>query len=139
MSAPLSNDLRMRIVRAHLAGEGTYLELAARFGVGAATISRILARHRRTGDVEPEPHVGGNPARISNDELSALHALVEANPDVTQQELVELGSARQVFVSAARASHVRWSGLASPEKKSASGRGSSSGTTSRRRGRGSQN
>ncbi len=38
---PLSLDLRSRILEAYLAGEGSFVRLAERFGVGEASVNRI--------------------------------------------------------------------------------------------------
>jgi transposase len=132
MSTPLSNDLRIRLVNAHLNGEGTYVELAARFGVGEASISRILARYRRTGSVEPDPHGGGNPALIPEDEFSTLYALVQDTPDATHEELAGLWEQATGISVSRSAIHraLRRAGIT--RKKNAFGRGSSSDRTSRR-------
>ncbi len=42
---PLSLDLRSRILKAYLAGEGYFVRLAERFGVGEASVSRIVRLH----------------------------------------------------------------------------------------------
>ena len=53
-------ELRKRIVEAYGSGRsGTYEETATLFGVGRATVSRLLRRKRETGDVKALP-VGGN-------------------------------------------------------------------------------
>lgn len=88
MVAPLSEDLRRRVVKAHLAGEGTYAELAVRFSIGEATISRLLRRFRESGGVEPKEHGGGFPARIPDERLDDLRKLVAERPDRTKEELV---------------------------------------------------
>jgi transposase len=63
----LSLDLRRRIVAAYERDEGTYFELAQRFGVGEATVSRLLRRQRELGHVVPEVAGGGFPPRISDE------------------------------------------------------------------------
>jgi transposase len=134
MPAPLSEDLRLRVVRAWDAEKTSYAELAERFQIGEASVSRILRLHRETGGVEPRPHGGGNPARIQDDELSALHALVDANADATQQELAELwfiATGNDVSRSGMSRA-LRRAGIT--RKKSDSVRGSSSGPRSKRRG-----
>lgn len=134
MPAPLSDDLRRRIVRAWDAEKTSYAELAERFQIGEASVSRILRLHRETGDVAPLPHGGGNPARIQDDELSALHALVDANADATQQELADLWlvATGNVVSRSAMSRALRRAGIT--RKKSVSVRGSSSDPKSRRRG-----
>ncbi|MBW2734075.1 MAG: helix-turn-helix domain-containing protein, partial [Deltaproteobacteria bacterium] len=55
-----SIELRRRIVKAYRSGlSGTYTETATLFGVGRATVSRLLRRNRETGDVKALP-MGGN-------------------------------------------------------------------------------
>ena len=72
-------ELRRRIAEAYNSGlSGTYEETAQLFGVGRATVSRLLRRVRETGGVEPLP-VGGNyPRQIDLDWL-LQHA--KENPD----------------------------------------------------------
>lgn len=63
-------ELRRRIVDAYNSGRcGSYEQTAELFGVGRATVSRLLRRHRETGDVKALP-VGGNyPRQIDLDWL----------------------------------------------------------------------
>jgi transposase len=85
----LSMDLRLRIVGAYERNEGTYAELAQRFGVGEATVSRLLRRQRERGHLQPEAPGGGFPPRIADDLLPELVRLVAENPDATLDVLVE--------------------------------------------------
>lgn len=63
-------ELRKRIVEAYTSGiSGSYEKTAELFGVGRATVSRLLRRQRETGDVKPLP-VGGNyPRQVDLDWL----------------------------------------------------------------------
>ena len=54
MAKPIPRKLRQRVVDAYRGGEGTYEDLAARFMVGRATVSRLLGLERRSGSVEPK-------------------------------------------------------------------------------------
>lgn len=94
MTSPLSLDLRRRVVAAYLAGEGSYAEIAVRFGIGEASVSRLLRRFRNTESLEPDPHGGGNPARIGPDDVSIVAEIVAANPDGTVAELAQAWTAR---------------------------------------------
>src|SRR5687767_12320146 len=87
MASALSVDLRRRIVAAYRRKEGTYLDLAERFGVGPASVSRLLRRFRETGIVEPAPHGGGQPPKIPSERFSELREIVEDKPDRTIQQL----------------------------------------------------
>ena len=48
MTRPYSNDLRERVVRAHLDGE-PIRAVAARFGVSVSSVPKWTARYRATG------------------------------------------------------------------------------------------
>lgn len=95
---PISIDLRKRIVAAYQRGEGTYAEIAQRFCVGEATVSRLLRREREDKTVAPRPHGGGRRRTLSVVEEKQLAKLVLAQPDKTEQEFAtelaaELGRA----------------------------------------------
>jgi transposase len=87
--AALSVDLRSRIVAAWQTKRHTYPQLAELFGVGEATVSRLLRLFRETGSVEPRPHGGGAPRRLTPRDLERLKLLVERNPDWTTHELAD--------------------------------------------------
>jgi transposase len=79
-SVPL--DLRQRIVSAYERKEGTYFEVAQRFGVGEATVYRLLRLKREQGAVLPPTRVG-----IPDDELPQLALLVSEFPHATLDQL----------------------------------------------------
>ena len=64
MPAPLDVDLRERVVTAYTSGEGTYDEIARRFVVSPASVSRYLRRHREQGSLAPKLAIGGQPHRL---------------------------------------------------------------------------
>ena len=66
----------------------TYEAIAAVLGVGRATVSRILRRHRETGDVAPLPRGGGNRSPLRGQAAIQLRALVASQVDLTAAELV---------------------------------------------------
>jgi transposase len=77
--AETSIDLRRRLVKAYQAKKsGTYAATASLFGVGEATVSRVLRRFRETGDVEHKPRGGNNPRRV---DLDWLRRHLAENPD----------------------------------------------------------
>lgn len=48
------------------------------FGVGVATVKRLVRRKRETGDVRPKPKGGNNPRRV---DLEWLKAQAREHPD----------------------------------------------------------
>ena len=77
--AETSIDLRRRLVEAYRSKKsGTYAATAALFGVGEATVSRLLRRHRETGDVQHKPRGGNRKREI---DLEWLREHLAVNPD----------------------------------------------------------
>lgn len=89
MPGPISTDLRRRIVEAYLSGGGTYAEIAGRFGVGEATVSRLLRLAREKKTVEPKPWSGGPDPFIRDEDLAELRELVAQNPGGTRQDFCD--------------------------------------------------
>jgi transposase len=96
----LSLDLRRRIVEAYLSDKsGTYAQTAQMFDVGEATVSRLLRRHRETGDVRAKPHASNNPRRV---QLEWLREHLQAHPDARLVDRVDawlLHSGKRVSVA----------------------------------------
>lgn len=89
MPAPLSVDLRQRVIAAYEAKEGSVRQLAARFKVSLSFVRDLNRRYRETGAVEPKPHGGGAVAKLGVAQLLMVKALVEAQPDALLEELCE--------------------------------------------------
>jgi transposase len=77
-------DLRQRIVDAYERKEGTYFELAQRFGVGESTVYRLLRLKRERGNLIPRAARG-----IPEEELPQLVKLVRELPDATLDQLTQ--------------------------------------------------
>lgn len=102
MSPPLSEDLRDRIVSAWLSGGYTSDELAERFEVGRATVTRLKRRYRETNSVKPKPHAGGRRRQISPIQEAVLESLVQQHPDWTEDRYAEeLAKAHGIVASPA--------------------------------------
>ena len=86
MPAPLSVDLRERVVAAVDAGE-KIASVARRFGVTRPTIYAWLALREETGSVEPRarPERG----RVLDDYRESIEETITANTSVTLVELKE--------------------------------------------------
>lgn len=89
MPAPLSLDLRQRVIAAYQAGEGSQRQLAERFQVSLSFVRDLMRRYRSAGTVEPKPHGGGAIAKLEASQLPIVKALVEAQPDALLEELCE--------------------------------------------------
>ena len=90
MPAPVDPRIRLAIVKAYADGLGPYETIAKTFGVGRATVSRVLRLARETKSVQPKPHAGGRPAPIRGRDEARLEAVVRDNPCATLEELAEL-------------------------------------------------
>lgn len=89
MPAPLSIDLRERIVQAYKMGMGTYAVVAKTFSVGVASVSRLLSQKRNNGSLEPKAHGGGREHKLSEGGLAVLKDMIVKQPDITIAELSE--------------------------------------------------
>jgi transposase len=133
MGKPLSLDLRARIVGAVQRGEGSWEEIAGVFGVGVATVNRLVRRHRQTGSVQPEPHGGGMPRRVDEVGEAVIKELLGERPDLTQAELAVLFEA-ETGRSVSRSSIARTlTRMGFTRKKSPSSRASRRARRPRRR------
>lgn len=72
MPAPLSLDLRQRILVAWQNGEGIWDEIGERFAVGVASVKRLVRRFRKSNSVAPLPHASGVPAKIGDEGLEIV-------------------------------------------------------------------
>ena len=79
MPAPLSMDLRRRIVRA-VAGGGSIRAAARRYDVSPSAAIKLMQRVRATGSAAPAP-VGGHRPRLLAPYEAELERLVAATPD----------------------------------------------------------
>lgn len=89
MPAPLSVDLRQRVIAAYQAKEGSQRQLAERFKVSLSFIRDLSRHYRQTGTVEPKPHGGGALTKLGEAHLPILQSLIEAQPDALLEELCE--------------------------------------------------
>ena len=85
MTAPLSQDLRRRLVQAVEAGSSAR-EAARRFEVSASAAIKLVRRVRETGSAAPAK-IGGyrRPLLAGHEDL--LHELTSAKPGITLAEI----------------------------------------------------
>ena len=88
MPAPMSNDLRKRIIEAKMRGDTTK-KIAREKEVSESAIERLLALYRATGSYEPRVHMRGRKPRLSPEQLEAVRARILEQPDITLVELIE--------------------------------------------------
>jgi transposase len=85
MPAPMSLDLRQRIVRAVERG-GSIREAARRFAVSPSAAIKLMQRVRTTGSPAPA-RFGGHRRALLGPHQNDLRRLVETSPDITLAEL----------------------------------------------------
>jgi transposase len=103
MTAPISADLRKRIVRT--VAEGSSIrQAAARFAVGPSTAVKLMQRVRRTGSFAPG-QIGGHRRPILEPHVDWLRALVAAKPGITLAEIRAALHARGIAVQALSTIH----------------------------------
>jgi transposase len=82
-----SVDLRERVVSAFDRAGMTDQEAAALFKIGEATVRRWKRLKRETGALLRRPVGGGNPPRVAPEQYEMVRAIVEEQPDLTDQEV----------------------------------------------------
>ncbi|PZU89600.1 MAG: IS630 family transposase [Shinella sp.] len=97
MIAPISNDLRERVVAAVLSGESVRA-VAARFEVAASSVVKWSQRHRATGSVGPGK-MGGYRKRILEPYRDFIAGLLAQNPHLTLHGLKAELASRGLAVS----------------------------------------
>lgn len=88
MPAAYPMVLRRKIVDAYEDGQGSYKEVAEQFGVGEATVNRLVALARKTGDLTPRKRASRQPV-VSGERLDFILKLVDEEPEWTTQELAD--------------------------------------------------
>src|SRR5512146_2138109 len=84
---PYSMDLRERVIAAIDRRDGSQRQIARRFGISLATLSRWLRARRQTGTLAPKPRGGGRPRALDDACQEHLRDLVKQQPDATLEEL----------------------------------------------------
>ena len=97
MTAPLSNDLRERVVAAVVAGESCRA-VASRFGVAVSSVVKWSQRYRSSGSVAPDK-MGGYRKRILEPHRAFIVERINQTPHLTLHRLKDELAARGVGVS----------------------------------------
>ena len=88
MPAPLSNDMRKRIIEAKENGD-SIKKIAREKKVGTNTIACLLRLYRETGNYRPRPLNNGRKPRLNEETLAKITRRIEEQPDIALYELEE--------------------------------------------------
>ncbi len=120
MTAPLSQDLRQRIVRAVDAGS-SIRKAAERFEVSPSAAIKLMQRVRQTGSTEPAK-IGGYRRLLLEAHVDELRAIVAGKAGITLREIKAALAARGIEVRALSTIADMLHRLDLSHKKSAQGR-----------------
>jgi putative transposase len=119
MTAPLSQDLRRRIVRSVEKGS-SIRQAAARYEISPSAAVKLLRRLRRTGSLKPE-RIGGHRRPILEPHQDLLRSLVEAKSGITLAEIQAELRVRGIEVQALSTIHLALRRLGLTRKKDTPG------------------
>jgi len=88
MPAPLSKDLRRRIIEAKERGE-SHAKISKEMKVNISTITRLVALYRESGSFVPRPLNNGRKPRIDQQTLQKIRERIQEQPDIALRELIE--------------------------------------------------
>src|SRR6266436_2791736 len=88
MAAPLSKELREKIVSAYERGIGTIKEVAEIFEITPRTVAKYLQIQRETGDLSPKP-IPGRPPILTDENLNIIKKIILLNRDGTLQNFCD--------------------------------------------------
>ncbi len=86
MTQPLSLDLRRRVIEVYEEGLLPQWLVAKQFRIGEATMRRLVALKRETGDVVPRPRTYGPASTVTGKHLEVLETILDRNPNVALRE-----------------------------------------------------
>jgi putative transposase len=98
MTAPLSQDLRERLVRA-VEGGSTIRQAARRFAVSASAAIKLMQRVHQTGSTAPAK-IGGYRRPLLEAHADDLRAIVSRQTGITLREIKAALAARGIVVKA---------------------------------------
>jgi transposase len=88
MPAPLSKDIRKRIIQASEKGDSVK-KIAQDKQVSESAIFRLLALYRETGSYEARPLRNGRKPQLDEKTLEKIRKRIEEQPDIALHELKE--------------------------------------------------
>ena len=87
MPAPISIDMRNRIMKAYNSGKPVK-EIAEQFYVGPDCVYKLIRRVKETGSVHPFPLNNGRKPKLNPEQLEAIREKLRARPDITLANLI---------------------------------------------------
>ncbi len=84
-----SIDLREKVIQAVDDEEYGIQEIADMFKVSRRWIYKLIYQRRDTGRIEPLGHGGGREAKFQGESLKELRKLVNSQPDITLQKILD--------------------------------------------------
>jgi transposase len=84
-----SIDLREKVIQAVDNKKYTIQEIAGMFKVSRRWIYKLIYQRRNTGSIAPIGHGGGREAKFQGESLKELKKLVNSQPDITLQEILD--------------------------------------------------
>ena len=87
MPAPLSMDLRKRIIEARMNGD-TIAKIAKEKSVCVSTVDKLMSLYRQTGEYTPRPLNNGRKPRLTAQQLEAVRIRILEQPDISLLELI---------------------------------------------------
>jgi putative transposase len=104
MTAPLSQDLRRRIVQVVRNGS-SIRQAAARFEVSPSAAVKLMRRVRETGSIKPA-RIGGHRRPVLEPHRDLLRTLVNTKAEITLVEIQAELQARGIVIQALSTIHV---------------------------------
>jgi putative transposase len=104
MTAPLSQDLRRRIVQVVRNGS-SIRQAAARFEVSPSAAVKLMRRVRETGSIKPA-RIGGHRRPVLEPHRDLLRTLVNTKAEITLAEIQAELQARGIVIQALSTIHV---------------------------------
>ena len=88
MPAPISKDIRKRIIEARKQGDSIE-KIAREKSVNRHTVMRLVALYQETGSYEPRALNNGRKPKLDEKMLAKIRKRIEEQPDITLYELKE--------------------------------------------------
>ncbi len=84
----LKNEERKLLVEAHEKGHKSK-ELADIFGIDESSVNRIVHQYKKTGSYKLRTYNCGRNSVLTDDDLKNISELIDTNPDITINEIIE--------------------------------------------------